>query len=184
MDHARHRSVTVAMVLSVVAFVCSIAALVVSLQASAAARRAIDSNPFVAGSSARQAAERRAARVRASSHGRSLAMSILAYANDHNAEAPPEATWYKTLLEAGLVSPGVFAPPGAETVEHAFHYLRPTPDQVREAGRLASSDVVVIYEDPDLWGGEGGHVTYLDSRSEWIEGPAYRDRVRKLRARP
>lgn len=176
--------------IALVALGCSIVALVIALVSLFTAHEARESNPFIEGSEARQAAERDSNRLRSATNSRGLVLGIIAYASNHDGKAPDQDRWRQLLIDQDIATAEMFTPRGAADVEHAYHYIRPTPDQIRalqetgvQAGESSGTDsIVVLYEDPGLWRGEGGHVTYLDTSTEWIEGEAFAEFVRELRA--
>lgn len=171
----------IALTIAIIALACSIVAVMIAGDSLSTAREARDSNPFVAGSEAREEAQRNSNRIRSSTQIRQLAMAILSYASQHDDEAPNQATWRQDLIDADIVNPDIFTPEGGADVEHAYHYIRPTQEQILAIQESGTSKVVVLYEDPDLWPDGGGHMTYLDTTTEWIEGDAYRERVDSLR---
>lgn len=182
MNETRRPTGSLTLVIALLALACAIAAIVIALRASSVAQESRDANPFIEGSEARQEAQRTANRLRSANNARVLAQAIIMYARQHDDEAPPQDDWRQILLDAQFISPDLLTFPGNADVDHAYHYIRPTPAEVRSMGEPGAGDIVLIYEDPDLWKGAGGHVAYVSTRTEWIEGDAFGALVEKLRA--
>lgn len=182
MNQTKDARPTLAILIALSALALSIAALITSGRARERADLVYESSPFIEGSPAREKAQRNADRIRSATNVRSLSMAVLVHARNHDNQAPSEVDWRQVLIDEDLTSDLVFvAPKSAATVEHPYHYIRPTPEQVESMSTSGPSRIVVIYEDPDLWNGQGGNVAYLDTSTEWIEGDAFRELVGSLR---
>lgn len=183
MNPKRDTRPTIAILIALLALGISLSALLISARARARADLVYNSSPFVEGSPARENAQRNADRIRSGVNARSLSMAVLVHARNHGNQAPSPDNWKQALIDGDLTSDLIFVPPEtAAPVDHPYHYIPPTPEQVRAMSTSGSSKIVVIYEHPGLWGGQGGNVAYLDTSTEWIEGDAYRELVERLRA--
>lgn len=169
---------TLALVLAMVAVCLSVAALVIATRPSPAK----DPVWFTPERLAR--AKTAADRLRSATNIRGLAQGVLIWSRNNGGEAPPAETWATDLIDSGMVITEMLTPRGAQAVETPYHYLRPTAEQLASVSTGGGGDTVVFYEDPALWGGAGGNLVTADTATEWVEGEAYTERVRQLRALP
>ncbi len=164
------QSIRASTAISVVALGVSIGALVVALDVK---RSAIPSADLI-----RQANEN-TDRMRSGTQARGIAQAVVFWIRNNGGVPPSAATWREDLIATDMIDRDMFRARGAD-VEQAFFYLEPTADQIASLDAGGGGDVVLVYEHPDLWGGEGGNVAYLDTSAEWVDGASYRALIERL----
>ncbi|MEM9373926.1 MAG: hypothetical protein AAGA55_09810 [Planctomycetota bacterium] len=114
--------------------------------------------------------------LRATVQIRSVMQAMTVWATQADAGFPDELTWRADLIGARLIGHDMLGSEGAG-VDPVYFYIRPTADQLRAMRENGATAVVVLYENPAMWRGVGGHVAYLDGRVEWVERDDYPDLI-------
>lgn len=105
---------------------------------------------------------------------RGLGQTLYVYAEDNGKFPDQSVDWQKVLIDSNIAAPQSFVCPCAPKGQTCYYYV---------PGRQVASDPnqVVVYEDPENHGGEGGNVLFVDSHVEFIKAPKYQALINSLK---
>lgn len=106
------------------------------------------------------AARQQAALIVSETQMRSIIQGCIMYADDHNGQFPPTASWEQDLVNMGLVDAAMFVSPGEDGDGVSYFYLG--------GENTFDATQIVLYEDPDHFPRSGVIVGFADNHVEEI----------------
>jgi hypothetical protein len=106
---------------------------------------------------------------------RGIGQALYIYAQD-DPQTFPElgADWQARLIDAGYTTQRQFwCPSDLRTAGSSYYY-------VPGYGTSSDPEQIILYEDPAIHGGEGGHIMFQDSRVAFVPSPEYEQMINAI----